>query len=841
MKKFSKAGYTALLLSCILPLAACGSEEKSGTVANGKLDKEHVFSQKDMTEIMDQIEISDIESICIEDGYLYMMGSYYGEGYSANNRFGSIKLDGTDAKVFQVSEDDIYYYDDEELEDEELPAELEEEGFSEDELEKPHGEDAEVAFEEDMVTQEAQNEEEQVEEEQVSEDEVASEEEIAVEDYYYDDFEDGYEYSYTNYLGMAVYNGNFILLKEDYSETYENDEFQSTEQYSVVSYDRDGNLLNEYQMPDTEEEYTYIEYFQVTKDGNIFFVLNENEIVELDASFQLINSHKVEDISYVYDLYIVGDTVIYRGWDADYENQHVYRLNMKTNETESFDVPAIASSGTVYQGNDEVDLYIATEKEIYAWNVEKGEVVEVLDFIDSDVDISYVEAFCPLSATDFIILYCDTENYERCISEFVKVDPEKVVDKKVITLACEYLDYNVKSQIIAFNKENESYRIQVNDYSIYDTYDDYNAGLTKLNNDIAAGKIPDIMLLSGNMPIASYNEKGLFADLKEFVDKDSDFSMDDFAPNIVKAYSYDGKWYTLVPDFSIVTYGVKQSLADGKENWTVDDALKLWEQYPDAMLIEDGTKDSILYEGLSFMGNQFVDWKTGNCKFNTDEFIALLEFANKFPEDCEHSDDYWNEYYTMYETMYRENKALCMYMYISSISAMNYREQGMMGENMTFVGFPTENGSGASISADLMISITSKSKEKDGAWEFVKSYISEEYDTKNVLSIRMDKLEEQVERATQRPHYTEEDGTEVEYDDYYYIGDKEILIEPMSKERATEILNYILSIETTSFYDEDLVTLISEEAESFFSGQKSAKEVADIIQSRAQIYVNEHM
>lgn len=40
--------------------------------------------------------------------------------------------------------------------------------------------------------------------------------------------------------------------------------------------------------------------------------------------------------------------------------------------------------------------------------------------------------------------------------------------------------------------------------------------------------------------------------------------------------------------------------------------------------------------------------------------------------------------------------------------------------------------------------------------------------------------------------------------------------------------------------DSEIMTIISEEAEGFFKGQKSAEEVAAIIQSRARIYVSEN-
>ena len=45
----------------------------------------------------------------------------------------------------------------------------------------------------------------------------------------------------------------------------------------------------------------------------------------------------------------------------------------------------------------------------------------------------------------------------------------------------------------------------------------------------------------------------------------------------------------------------------------------------------------------------------------------------------------------------------------------------------------------------------------------------------------------------------------------------------------------------TSNMDQGLYDIISEDVEGYFQGQKSAQDVAKIIQSRAQIYVDENM
>ena len=44
--------------------------------------------------------------------------------------------------------------------------------------------------------------------------------------------------------------------------------------------------------------------------------------------------------------------------------------------------------------------------------------------------------------------------------------------KTTLTLACVYLDYRVKSQILDFNRKSSDYRIEVRDYSEFNTDDE---------------------------------------------------------------------------------------------------------------------------------------------------------------------------------------------------------------------------------------------------------------------------------------------------------------------------------------------------------------------------------
>ena len=61
-----------------------------------------------------------------------------------------------------------------------------------------------------------------------------------------------------------------------------------------------------------------------------------------------------------------------------------------------------------------------------------------------------------------------------------------------------------------------------------------------------------------------------------------------------------------------------------------------------------------------------------------------------------------------------------------------------------------------------------------------------------------------------------------------------------TQEEVDEICEFIYSVKKVNKFDNNIRNIINEEAQSFFEGQKSAQEVAQIIQSRAQIFVDEN-
>ena len=62
-----------------------------------------------------------------------------------------------------------------------------------------------------------------------------------------------------------------------------------------------------------------------------------------------------------------------------------------------------------------------------------------------------------------------------------------------------------------------------------------------------------------------------------------------------------------------------------------------------------------------------------------------------------------------------------------------------------------------------------------------------------------------------------------------------------TQQEVDTIVSIIENARPISAQNEEIMKIINEEVEGFFSGQKPVKDVADIIQRRVQMYVDENM
>lgn len=63
----------------------------------------------------------------------------------------------------------------------------------------------------------------------------------------------------------------------------------------------------------------------------------------------------------------------------------------------------------------------------------------------------------------------------------------------------------------------------------------------------------------------------------------------------------------------------------------------------------------------------------------------------------------------------------------------------------------------------------------------------------------------------------------------------------MTQGQIDRSVGFIKGLHNPAFEDAVIMNIIREESESFFQGQRTAEEVAGLIQSRAQLYLSEGM
>lgn len=674
------------------------------------------------------------------------------------------------------------------------------------------------------------------------------------------DAEEDYKYENTGYDQFVMTKSMKIFGIKNYyhEETAENGDYINEQKSYLCTWNMDGSFVNEVELEGlkSEEEWTYVTGLYEMKDGTVYIMINGDKSYKMKVSADGNVSEKMalseeasEAMKQNQNLLVKDDgtcLIIYNDQE-DWSKIHICDYNL---ETDTIGEKSLLPSSMSWNGYNNLtagintDLVYTSSTGVYTYNRGDEDGKMKMSFINSDLNITGFDSFVELSDTQFIGLYRENNSEDFKAGIFTYVDPKDIQDKEVIVFAGNYVGSDVKQRVVEFNRSSEAYRIVVKEYDSYNTYEDYTAGVTKLNNDIITGNMPDILMTDG-LPMENYIAKGLIADVNELIKKDEELSKTEFMQNVFDAYSIDDKLYYIVPSFGVSTMIAKTALVGDKTNWTMADMQAVLKDMPEGtQAIGDVTRDGFMNMVMQYCGGDFVDVKTGKCNFNSDNFISMMEYAKTLPEEID-----WEErnndtnYWETYEAQYRENRTLLCSAYIGSFSNMIYTINGYFGEPITFVGFPTESGKGSYINAYGAYALSAKSSNLEGAWEFVRYYLTDEYQEKLDWGLSVNKkiFMEQAQKATRRPSYIDsETGEEVEYDETFYINGEEIILDPLTQEQVDQMVAFVESVDVGYYYNESISNIVEEEIGAFYSGQKTAAEVADFIQRRVQIYVDEN-
>jgi len=644
-------------------------------------------------------------------------------------------------------------------------------------------------------------------------------------------------------------DGNYAMYSEEY---FQNQRF--TQDYYIRSFDRNGNELTSAHIDVPADAWLDAYNMALDDKGNVIVSTGQGlRAIGLDGQ----DAYEITVNGYINGMIKLPDGRIAVSTSGD-ENL-VSILDTDTGKLIDGVAMNVEAYNTV-RGNKDYDFYYTNGAYFYGCKLGDAEPTKLFNWISCDVNgnnINVLDVSDDGVVTGVITKYdMKTRKYSTELVTVKQVPYDSVPHKQPISLAVMSLDYNVQDLIIDFNRHNDQYRIEVTDYSEYGMDANGNSiGATKLNTEILSGNVPDILCLSG-LNYRQLANKGILEDLYPYIDADTELQRSDFFPNVLQAMEVDGKLCSTVSSFFISSALGAAAVVGDEPGWTYDEFNAALASMPDGCTAFDQyvTRDSILSTCLALDMTDYVDWGTGTVRFDSPDFIRLLNFANSFPSEFDWANFDWSREESTEERL-AQGKQMLVQTSAYSIDDIFYNNYTQfMGGKVTYIGYPTAHGTGNMISfaGDSGYALSSKSPYKDAAWQFLRTFFTKDYQTSNVYSLpsRLDVFDAKAEEASTVQYQKNAEGQ-------YLLDDagekipvvrstvwnkdtqKTEEIYALTEDQVQQIRELILTTTKVADYDQAILDIVKEQAAPFFAGQKTAEEVAKLVQSKANIYVNE--
>ena len=662
--------------------------------------------------------------------------------------------------------------------------------------------------------------------------------------------------------------GNLVVLESVYTSWSEAPEdikaedadyfnyLQSDSAYYLRTLDETGAELSRGKLALENPDNFYAYNAQLDEQGNLV-ASREGGILAFKPDGSL--AYQIDFDGWVYSMAKLKDGRVgvyaYDTSATDYSKAMALRII--DSAAGSFESKTYTLARDVYEvisGGGDYDLYYSSGTHFYGYKLAEESAEMLFDWIGCDVNNNALQL---VSVREDGVVEGFIGNYDEDADdssfEYVsvsKVPYDAVPHKESLSMAVMYLDYHTQQAIIDFNRSNEKYRVDVRDYSEYNSEDDYSAGLTKLTTEIMAGNMPDILSVAESIPYRQLAAKGLLEDLYPYIDADEQLSRGDFFPNVLSAMELDGKLYAACAGFAVNTAVGASSVVGDTPGWTYDDYYAALATMPEGC---DGfdigvDRDTMLEACLALDMTDYVDWAAGTCSFDSEDFVKVLDFCKPFPDAS---------YYENYEYTAEDSPAnrvaqgkqmLCVATFSSTdFFYMDYDK--VFGGQATCIGFPTNKGVGNTLAMLESYAMSSSCHNKEAAWQFLRGFLTEEYQMEgNYLPTNQKTFEKQLEKAMEVEYEKDANGNYLLDENgeripvsrgSVYDGMETYDIYATTPRQAQMLRDVIASATKMMDYDTSIINIVKEEAAAYFAGQKTAQEVCKLIQSKVNIYINE--
>lgn len=459
-----------------------------------------------------------------------------------------------------------------------------------------------------------------------------------------------------------------------------------------------------------------------------------------------------------------------------------------TTITELAQIPDMGEFGTICR-DETGSLYLGTDQGIVLYDLATNSGSYLLHWDDCGIypyDVTAIEK----TADGFLAAVAG----DLCLLTTGKKEAD--TEPEVLRLGTLTSGSSTVSQLVAnYNRNQSAYRLETVEY----------ADVASLNMALLSGELD--LLHIYNVPQSAYIAKGVLADLNPWIEKDASIQESDFFPAVWNATDTAGKRYSIISSFTLSGLMAPESLAGDRSGWTFSEFQSA---ISGTNVLEKSTKRMMLV--ITFDAGRYIDQATNTAFFNSEEFITYLEYINQFllsesevVADGQASQVTNMDIISVYDTQQE-----------------TYAAMFWNGSPVRFLGFPSEDASGMSIDtvSGLELGMVSSGNQA-GAWDVIAYALSEAFasNASNIgLPARVDVLQDQITEA---------------------VGDSQQSGQSYPESCGETLLDLISDAAGKRVWDSVVDGIVEEETEAFFAGDKTAEEVAEIIQNRVSIYLAE--
>ena len=478
--------------------------------------------------------------------------------------------------------------------------------------------------------------------------------------------------------------------------------------------------------------------------------------------------------------------------------------------------------GIFLQGNDSENLYLFGTESVYRYAFSEKVFYKLFDWTGADLIGSKI-SFVWKGTGDEIYA---TSWADAGGLEYYKISPkntDELPKKKelVVALLSNGSDGNLQKFVTSFNKAQDEWHVTIRTYG---TDGDMENGKTRMQADFLGTNPPDLVCLANVSNSEDMAKQGYLMDLRSFLKKSDVLSEEDFYPEVLQAGSYGDLLYTIPYSFNMRTLIIPKKEWSGDAGWTYSEMveyLRKKEEYrPFRRMLF--MKVYLFQDDLDY----FYD-ESGECRFDSEEFKVLLEYM----KECGEKEN----------LVPTENRPFNFSQeHISMLARFaDLREE--LPEDYLIMGYPSPDGTPRTvIEGTTELSILSTTKDPEGAWRFMESYLTAEpmdglwLKTYALYSNRnwMQKIIDQELRLCGEDHedLLDEEGNVIATMYSRHNIDQECVdafLEALSHARKPAQGAY------------DVRVIVYEETAPYFEGQKSLEQTVDAVEKRVKLYLAE--